>query len=176
MALPDRSQRITENLLVSFDVDCGELVPGHHFIARGLSDQGFSRDDFTDSDPAGREEYRMTCLEYELVPGLTPEEVAAGHVGYQAIDAAYAADVPPSWDTGDSRSGPGSLYKATGGPSTEGQCGPHPLPQEAQRVSFTLFPITREGIAKGRRAAVDEPAGTLAIDLIAKSAVWQARN
>lgn len=24
-------------MLVSFDIDCGELVPGHHFVARGLA-------------------------------------------------------------------------------------------------------------------------------------------
>jgi hypothetical protein len=26
-------------MMVAFDVDCGELIPGHHFIARG---RGFS--------------------------------------------------------------------------------------------------------------------------------------
>lgn len=36
--LPPRDPEIAKReMLVTFDIDCGELVPGHHFVARGLS-------------------------------------------------------------------------------------------------------------------------------------------
>jgi len=36
--LPSRGPRLTDlPMLVSFDIDRGELVPGHHFVARGLA-------------------------------------------------------------------------------------------------------------------------------------------
>ena len=38
MDIPPRGLRLaTLPMLVSFDIDCGELVAGHHFVARGLS-------------------------------------------------------------------------------------------------------------------------------------------
>ena len=38
VALPPRSEVLLDTqMLLSFDVDCGEVLPGHRFIARGLS-------------------------------------------------------------------------------------------------------------------------------------------
>ena len=62
-AIPPRGPAMPEDrMLGSFDIDCGELVNGHRFIARGICDQG-SDDDV--SAPA-------FSLEYELVPGVPP--------------------------------------------------------------------------------------------------------
>ena len=40
-ALPPRGNRLPEKrMLVTFDIDCGPLIEGHRFIARGLADDG----------------------------------------------------------------------------------------------------------------------------------------
>ena len=39
--IPPRGPGLPEDrMLVSFDVDCGYLLPGHRFIARGICDDG----------------------------------------------------------------------------------------------------------------------------------------
>ena len=44
MSLPPRSPRISQPMLVTFDISCGDdLLPGHTFVARGLADEGRSR-------------------------------------------------------------------------------------------------------------------------------------
>jgi len=71
-------------MILSFDVDCGELIPGHRFVARGLA--GRSRlpiPEEWDGDSAEYERmlkfadaggYPGFSLEYELVPGVSPAE------------------------------------------------------------------------------------------------------
>jgi hypothetical protein len=72
-------------MMMVFDVDCGELIPGHHFIARGLGGpfrastvDRWNGDDPTDAllmaqfEEAGG--YPAFTLEYELVPGVTSAE------------------------------------------------------------------------------------------------------
>jgi hypothetical protein len=51
-------------MLFAFDIDCGELVAGHRFIARGLADGGTIESD-GQSAP-------VFSLEYELIPGVPP--------------------------------------------------------------------------------------------------------
>jgi hypothetical protein len=60
--IPERGPFVPahEEMLVSFDVDCGELVDGHRFIARGLRNQGIIE--------SGGVECAGFSLEYELVP------------------------------------------------------------------------------------------------------------
>jgi hypothetical protein len=60
-------------MMVSFDIDCDQLAPGHRFIARGISD-----DDLLD----GRDGRTPPCpgvsLEYTLVPGVPASEQERG--------------------------------------------------------------------------------------------------
>ncbi|NAZ83870.1 hypothetical protein GTR02_18835 [Kineococcus sp. R8] len=170
MEMPPRSPRLSDRLLATFDLDCGELIPGHRLIARGLADEGRSKDDFRGG--TDNIEQQMIGLEYELVPGITAEEAAAAGVRDLIVDAGYSVDVPLVWSTGDERSGPSSQWKPTGGPSSAGQFGPHPLPAGAGRVRFTLHPVTAEGIAAGHPYGAPEPAGQVVIELGAGTARW----
>ena len=56
-------------MLVAFDVDCGEVLAGHRFLARGLRDDGYSDDqllsDYSEHVP-GKPVHRMVALTYVL--------------------------------------------------------------------------------------------------------------
>ncbi|MGI4896043.1 MAG: hypothetical protein ACRYF3_13115 [Janthinobacterium lividum] len=170
MEMPPRSPRLSDRLLATFDLDCGELIPGHRLIARGLADEGRSSDDLAGG--VDNTEEQMVGLEYELVPGITAEEAAAAGVYDFTVDAGYGVDVPLAWNTGDERSGPLSQYRAEGGPSSAGQFGPHPLPDGARQVRFTLYPVMAERVAAGHPYAGLEPAGQVVIELGAGTARW----
>jgi hypothetical protein len=74
-------------MLMSFDIDCGELISGHRFIVRGLADCGTL--EFDGEAAAG------ISLEYELVPGVasgTGKRVFDYSVGIE-----YEADVELPW-------------------------------------------------------------------------------
>lgn len=86
-----------------------------------MADEGRSSDDLAGG--VANTEEQMVGLEYELVPGITAEEAAAG-VYDLTVDAGYDADVPLVWNTGDERSGPLSQHEPEGGPSSAGQFGP----------------------------------------------------
>jgi hypothetical protein len=74
-------------MLLEFDVDCGELIPGHRFIARGLGGPlVLPIPDYWDGDSSEYERmlefltaggYPGFSLEYELVPGVTAAEQEA---------------------------------------------------------------------------------------------------
>lgn len=170
MEMPPRSPRLSDRLLATFDLDCGELIPGHRLIARGLADEGRSSDDLAGG--TDNPEEQMVGLEYELVPGITAEEAAAAGVHDLTVDAGYSVDVPLTWNTGDERSGPLSQYEPEGGPSSAGQFGPHPLPDGARQVRFTLYPVLAERVAVGHPHAGPEPAGQVVIELGAGTARW----
>jgi len=71
-------------MILSFDVDCGELVPGHCFVARGLAGpyrlqipgdwdgDSAEYEQMLDFEDAGG--YPGLSLEYELVPGVSQSE------------------------------------------------------------------------------------------------------
>ena len=170
MTAPPRSPRLPADLLLSFDVECGDLFPGHRVVARGLVDGGRSRDDLTSRDHSGNDECRLVSLAYELVPGVTRAEERAREPGRPfTIDATYAADVPLPWSTGgteaDGSPGPCSheAYDEDvwGGESTLGELGPWPVPDGARRLVFWLHPVD------GRRAT-----GTVTVDLSTGQAAW----
>ena len=78
MSLPQRSPRISQPMLVTFDISCGDdLLPGHTFVARGLADEGRSRDDLRGAQTL-HDECQMVDLVYELVPGVEAAEAPTG--------------------------------------------------------------------------------------------------
>ena len=170
MALVPRSPRLPADLLLSFDVDCGdELFPGHRVLVRGLVDGGRSNDDLTSRDSSGEVECRLVSLAYELVPGVTRAEELARDGGPFTLDATYAADVPLPWSTGgtgpDGLAGPSGVEaydeQVWGGDSTLGELGPWPVPDGARRLTFWLHPVG------GSRAT-----GTVVVDLSTGGARW----
>jgi hypothetical protein len=80
-------------MLVAFDVDCGEVLAGHRFVARGLRYDGYSDDrmlsDYSEHVP-GKPVHRMVSLTYALAPGLRTEEQEAGPF----VDARVAVEPP----------------------------------------------------------------------------------
>lgn len=143
-------------MLVSFDLDCGELVPGHHFVARGVADAGVIPA-FGDNEAAGG-----ISLEYELVPGVEPMDDGASVLRY-LVGIEYSADVELPWDPNDG----GVIAPFEGGASTHGSRGSWPLPRGASRLTFTLFAVGDSGFPKS------EPAGSINVDLSARTGVWR---
>ena len=145
-----------------FDIECGELVPGHRFVARGLSDVG----------PLDVPEWTKTvadssvqgfAFEYELVPAVPPHH--AQDIFRYLVGISYEADAELPWDPIDG----GAIAPFEGGPSTHGSRGDWPLPAGARRLTFTLF-----GIPPGSRFPSDTAAGELVVDLVLGTAEWRA--
>jgi hypothetical protein len=162
MQLPDRHPELAaRNTLVSFDIDCGELVPGHHFVARGLSPSVIRN---LKEDSHGQ--VPVVDFLYDFVPGLTEDEEEGGFFPY-LVQFEYAADRPLPWE----ESGGGATGPSEGGASTPGFEGPWPIPDGAQLLMFDLT-----GFDKDTRVENDEPDGTLTVNLATKTAVWTART
>jgi len=170
MTLPAHSDGLPATNIISFDVDCGELIPGHRFIARGLVDEGRSADDLTSGDQTSHQELQMVSLAYELVPGVTAD-AAEGAGAKFVVEATYATDVALPWTTGGSGFGPGSIDVYAGGASTGGASGPWPLPDDAARLQFTLYAVGPRTLDAQYRLS-----GTLEVDLPTRSARWTPVN
>jgi hypothetical protein len=159
-----------------FDVDCGELLPGHHFIARGLGGpfRTSTLDRWDGDDPpdarlmaefeaAGG--YPAFTLEYELVPGVTAAE-GEGNFFRFLVGVSYTADVELPWWPNDG----GAIAPFEGGATTHGARGDWPLPPDATVLTFTLAGVNEAGFADHT-----DPAGQLVVDLVRGDAVWCAR-
>lgn len=175
MTVPPRSGRLSPDLLVRFDVDCGELVLGRRVVARGLVDEGSWPDALGNEPPADvGGTWRMVSLEHELVPGFTDEEIAAApweHV--PVVDAVYRTDVPLTWSTGDEDGGPAGFDTPPGEVKAVGRCGPYPLPEGARQLSFDLFAVLDAWGHRTRRSSA--PVGSVVVDLTTASARWVPR-
>jgi hypothetical protein len=162
-------------MMLVFDVDCGELVPGHHFIARGLGGPlRLPIPDDWDGDSAGYEQmlqferaggYPGFSLEYELVPGVSAAE-AGGDFFRFLVGVSYTADVELPWQPNDG----GALAPFAGGDTTHGSRGDWPLPPDATVLTFSLAGIDPAGFADYRN-----PAGELVVDLVHSDATWHPR-
>ena len=162
-------------MMLVFDVDCGELAPGHHFVARGLG--GPFRASTLDrwngdgpEDEALRAEFERAdgypafALEYELVPGVSAAE-AQGDLFRFLVGVSYDADVKLPWYPNDG----GALAPFEGGDSTHGSRGDWPLPPDATVLTFSLAGVDpTSGFADS-----ENPAGDLIVDLVLGSAVWR---
>lgn len=185
--LPARSSALRGRpMILSFDVDCGEVLPGHRFIARGLSGPWLldlpelDEDEEEDEDETGHtldrgpfEEYRTSeqitedvagaggypgfALEYELVPGLREDQ----NLFEALVGVWYEADVPLPWEPGDS----GALAPFQGGSSTHGSRGDWPLPPDTRVLTFTL---------QRPMHAADDSLGQLLVHLTTGEATWIA--
>jgi hypothetical protein len=143
-------------MLLSFDIDCGYLIEGHRFIARGLEDNGMV--DFAEvTAPA-------FSLEYELVPGVQSFD---GSLFSFIVGISYQADVPLPFEPTDG----GAIAPAQGGPSTHGSRGSWPLPRNARVLRFTLTAIDA---ATGFES--DQPDGVLVVDLGEGTARWEPKG
>ena len=153
-----------QTFLLSFDVDCGELIPGHRFIARGLSDAGEL--DVREFGLEGEADPLVPgfSLEYELTPGL-PESARDDFFRY-LVGVSYTADVPLPGPPADG----GAIAPFEGGAATHGSRGSWVLPREATLLTFTLT-----GIDPGTGMHRAEPAGDLLVDLELGAAQWRPR-
>jgi hypothetical protein len=162
---PDSFQA-SHPLLISFEIDCGTLVPGHRVSLTGLSDHGFSRDDLAGGEhPVA---CQMVSLEYDLLPGVRAGEAADGFDERFLLLATYHADVDLPWTTaGAGGLGPAEIELFAGGDRTHGALGPWPVPAGARTLTFVL---RRPPAAAGE--SVDRVAGEVVIDLAAEVAGW----
>jgi hypothetical protein len=146
-------------MLLAFDVDCGYLVQGHRFIARGIVDQGRM------TGPDGVGAFPAFSLDYEFVPGVLENEAHAPFSYFVGIE--YEADVPLPWMPNDS----GAIAPARGGASTHGSGGNWPLPRTATVLRFVLTGV--DALTGSPRI---DPDGVLVVDLHEAIAAWQPRT
>jgi hypothetical protein len=143
-------------MLLTFDIDCGPLVRGHRFIARGICDKGTLEWDDRMTSPA-------FSLEYELVPGITADEDRRAPFSY-LVGIDYEADVPLPWAVNDG----GAIAPPEGGATTHGSRGDWPLPPGARVLRFTLT-----GVDPVTDYPMDAAAGVLSVDLGGARAWWE---
>ena len=152
-------EREADRMPLTFDVDCGELISGHRFIARGICDQG------TDGWHDGLEGFPVFSLEYELVPGL-PADGGERFFSY-LVGIAYEADVSLPWEPNDS----GAMAPYEAGASTHGSRGNWPLPRSARVLRFVMC-----GVDVSTGYSRPEPDGVLTVDLQNEIAKWEPRK
>src|SRR5262245_23372744 len=138
-ALPPRGPRVPVDLRPVFDVDLGELIPGHHVIARGLR---FRHDDVIE-------------LHYEFAPGVTAREEARRGFFALLFGLGYDGDPDPGWDCCDF----GAVAPCRGGATQHGSRDFRPAPAPGGRIWFPVTPIADDGFPAA------EPTGRLVVDL-----------
>lgn len=176
-AVPPRGTKFDDRpMMLVFDVDCGEPVPGHRYIAPGLGGpfRASTLDRWDGDEPpdarlmAEFEEaggYPAFTLEYELVPGVTAAE-GEGNFFRFVVGVSYAADVELPWYPNDG----GVMASFEGGEATFGARGDWPLPPDATLLTFTLADVNEDGFADHT-----DPAGDLVVDLVRGDAAWRPR-
>jgi hypothetical protein len=160
MLLPARHPNLAaREMLVSFDIDCGELVPGHHLVARGLATSAVTHQMRV---PGGARPVTGVDFLYDFVPGLTQDEEEDGFFPY-LVEFSYTADQALPWEV----DGGGAMGPSVGGASTPGFEGPWPIPDGARLLMFHLT-----GFDRDTRLENDEPDGTLEVNLTTRTAAW----
>jgi hypothetical protein len=164
-------------MILNFDVDCGELIPGHHFIARGLGEPfRLSISDYWDGDSGETEQmleleeaggYPGFSLEYELVPGVSAVEAEGDGAFFRfLVGIEYDVDVDLPWHPNDG----GAIAPFEGGDATHGSRGDWPLPPDATVLTFSIAGVNADGFADH-----ENPAGDLVVDVARGDAAWRPR-
>jgi hypothetical protein len=173
--MPPRGRAFdNRRMMLVFDVDCGELVPGHHFIARGLGGpfRTSTLDRWNGEDPPDAQlmaefedigGYPAFTLEYELVPGVSTAE-GEGNFFRFLVDISYHADVELPWYPNDG----GAIAAFEGGDATHGFRGDWPLPPDAAVLTFAIAGVNADGFADH-----ENPAGDLVVDVVRGNAAWR---
>jgi hypothetical protein len=145
-ALPPRGPNVPDDLDPVFDLDLGELVPGHHVIARGLK---------------LRYDHDTVDLHYEFAPGITAREQA--RLGFFALvfGLGYEGDPDPGWNGGDD----GAIAPCRGGPTQHGVRSFAPAPPPNGRIWFPAAPTRDDGWHD------EDATGRLVVDL-ASGTAW----
>lgn len=162
-------------MFFSCDVDCGEVLPGHRLIARGLRDDGYSNDSFN-GDYMGHYEgkpvHRVVSVVYAFTPGLPPPRE---HCDYLDIDAMVVLDPSPDPAvSGLVLTMGGERDARPGGSETAGAFGPFMFPEETKRVNVELSQITLVPTDAPRpaAAATGRRLGTLELEITSGAAYW----
>lgn len=167
-----------KGLLLTFDVDCGEVVPGRHLHLRGLRDEGRWPDRLGNRLPDHVQgNWQMVSLDWELDPPVREDDPdAAKWYQHEVADVEYRVDPALDWDLRTASGVGGGTVDATPGqPSFHGTYGPYPLPADARQVSFAVFPyrdrrlIDDSCVIEGSHDAV----GQVVIDLTSGAARWE---
>jgi hypothetical protein len=161
-------------MLVAFDVDCGEVLAGHRFLAKGLRHDGNSDDrtlsDYSEHVP-GKPVHRMVSLTYSLVPGLPEDELR----GRSDVDARISLEPPADPDYWDAVLNVGGEQDAIrSGDETQGAIGPFVLPDPTRRVIIELAEVMIDRSVENRPRGDEGEriAGRLEIDIPAGQASW----
>lgn len=162
-------------MLLSFNVDCGELLPGHRFVARGLREDGYS-DDSVNGEYMGHYEgkpvHPVVSLVYALIPGLSQPEDGGNGLD---VDVRVVLDPPADPAVWGAVLTMGSERDARpGGSETAGAFGPFVLPEATKRVTVELEQISIAPTDSPRRteSGSERRLGTLEIELTSGTARW----
>lgn len=173
--VPSPPQNSESRMLVSCDVDCGEVLPGHRFVARGLRHDGQSNDSYN-GDYMGHYEgkpvHPMVSLVYVLVPGLTEQRLRDGGLD---IDATVVLDPQPDPMVWGSVLTMGSERDArAGGAESSGAFGPFILPEATERITATLSQIfvVRVGGPLPSGSGTERQLGTLEVEISSGTVTW----
>lgn len=160
-------------MLVPFDVDCGEVLPGHRLVVRGLRHDGYSDDglngEYMDHFE-GKPVHRVVSLVYALVPGLSEQE----HHGSLDVDATVVLDPQPDpavW--GPVLTMGGERDARADRAETLGAFGPFVFPEATEQLTATLTQITisRPGAPSPSTSSTGLQ-GTMAVEIASGAARW----
>ena len=163
-------------MLFDCNVDCGEVLPGHRLVVRGLRDDGRS-DDSLHGDYMGHSEgkpvHRVVSLVYALVPGLAEPEPGSDTLDVDVTVVLDPAPDPEVW--GSPLTMGGERDARWGGGETAGTFGPFVFPDDTERVIAEMEQITLVPPDAPRPAKIAEERqlGTLELDLVSGSARWR---
>ena len=138
-----RAGGLDRTLDIAFDLDLGELIPGHHVVVRGI-------------------ELATSQLHYEFVPGMTDDRMREGEGNFWWLWLLHVAD---DLGTQYSDDNGGAFDTRRGGPATHGarDLGGK-VPPAATRLELTFEPTPgwNPPAAVVRRATVDLHRRTIA--------------
>ena len=155
----------------NFDVDCGDVLPGHRLVATGLRIDGSSDDDNHadySEHRSGKPVHAMASLTYVVTPALPAD------LGGRDVDVRVRLTPPADADFWPAVTSPGGeREEIPGAARTRGAFGPFILPSTTRLVVAELSNVA---VAVGRNAEMDahppRTLGALTIELGAGAATW----